>query len=103
MYQARVHIRTAISTVKGRRVTEEDLYSARLRTKSESEQRLGDVNATSTAAKVARYALPNGQFMTPVAGFDGIRANDDYKAKASIAEFSSLEPQLLKFKLKILR
>jgi putative transposase len=85
MYQARVHIRTAKRMVKHRKVTEEDLYKARQRVKDESEQRLGDGNATTTAAKVARYALPNGQFMTPVAGLEGIRAYNDDTAEASIA------------------
>jgi putative transposase len=86
MYQARVHIRTAKKMVKDGNVTEEDLCKARLRVKDESDRRLDDGGATTTAAKVARYALPNGEFITPLVTLAGAWTSNDDSSPVNVPQ-----------------
>jgi len=77
IHQSGIHIKAAKKGIGGRRINEDDLLEMRLKAKEESEAILADGNAGTTATRVGRYAIPNGQFFTPVAGETGITASND--------------------------
>ncbi|WP_262297081.1 Mu transposase C-terminal domain-containing protein [Microvirga sesbaniae] len=77
IHQSGVHIKAAKKAIGGRRIDEDDLLAMRRKAKEESEAILADENAGTTATRVGRYRVPNGQYFTPVAGETGIAASND--------------------------
>jgi putative transposase len=91
IHQSGIHIKAAKKGIGGRRINEDDLLAMRLKAREESESILSDDNASTTVTRVGRYALPNGQFFTPIAGQTGITASNDDEPRPTEVIESALE------------
>jgi putative transposase len=68
IHQARVRRKSALRLSPDRKVTRELLEKAARQEDAEAAAELDDADATTTAARDARYGLDNGKFFTPLAG-----------------------------------
>jgi putative transposase len=66
IFAAGLHLQQARSSGAGRFVTERDILLAKQRVEEESDRILCHGGSVTTAAKVARYRYPNGDYFTPV-------------------------------------
>lgn len=68
LHQARTNERRARRVADGAEVTDEHRIEGQRLEMAEAAEALGDERAKTTAGGAARYALPNGEFFTPLLG-----------------------------------
>lgn len=83
IFAAGLHLQQARSSGAGRYVTEQDIHLAKQRVEEESDRILGNGASVTTAAKVARYRYPNGDYFTPVGPPNPVRPEPGEDAPAA--------------------